>query len=156
MNKAGKVSVRRATAQDIGAVAGLFDLYRMFYNRPSDLQTCHRFIQARISASESTIFLALDEEDATPLGFTQLYPTFCSVEASRIFVLYDLFVVDTARGRGVGLTLMESAEHFARSEGAGRIDLETHHSNQRAQRLYESLGYTRDQEFYKYSLELKR
>jgi ribosomal protein S18 acetylase RimI-like enzyme len=40
------------------------------------------------------------------------------------------------------------------STGAVRIDLETAVDNLTAQRLYESLGYVREQAFHKYSLAL--
>ena len=43
---------------------------------------------------------------------------------------------------------------MAKKSGASRIDLETAIDNTSAQALYESLGYQRDTEFYKYSLEL--
>ena len=104
----------------------------------------------------SVIFVAWINTDTQPdaIGFAQLYSTFCSVEASSIWVLYDLFVVEQMRDAGVGRALMNQAQKMAKKTGASRIDLETAHDNINAQGLYESLGYERDNGFYKYSLEL--
>ena len=49
---------------------------------------------------------------------------------------------------------MSHALKLAKQTGASRIDLESAIDNTKAQALYESLGYERDTEYYKYSLEL--
>ena len=148
------VNVVRAGEDDIVAVAEMFDLYRQFYEKAADPEGCRAFIGKRITRSESIVFVAYDAKDGGGLGFTQLYPTFCSVDAVRIFVLYDLFVRREARNRGIGRQLMEQARIHATSAGAGRLQLETHRANDNAQHLYESLGYKRDEEFYTYTLAL--
>lgn len=153
MNQAD-VSIVRAAVADVDAVAELFDLYRQFYDQEPDRKKCRDFIDKRITRSESIVFVAYDAGDGAALGFTQLYPTFCSVLAARIFVLYDLFVRREARDRGIGRALMKQAEDHARAAGASRIQLETHHTNRNAQHLYESLGYKKDDEFFGYSLTL--
>ena len=152
--KTPDVRIQQAQQQDVAAVAVLFDLYRQFYHQPPDPKRCETFIQDRIANGESTIFIATEKVPGTLLGFTQLYPTFCSVAADSIYVLYDLFVAEQARGRGVGRMLMQKAADFAREQGASRIELQTHHTNLGAQHLYESLGYKKDEEFFSYALAL--
>lgn len=93
----------------------------------------------RISTETSTIFLA--KVDNRAVGFTQLYSSFCSVDASPIIILYDLFVDSASRQSGVGKALMDRAKDYAKQIGASRLDLETENTNVNAQRLYESLGY---------------
>lgn len=146
-------TVRRATAADLDALAVLFDGYRQFYECPADLAAARDYLHARMSNDESTIFVAEGDGGAL-IGFTQLYPTFCSVEAGPIFVLYDLFVSADARTRGTGRALMQEAERFARAAGAIRMDLSTAKTNTTAQALYESLGWVRDDLFYPYSRSL--
>jgi ribosomal protein S18 acetylase RimI-like enzyme len=85
----------------------------------------------------------------------QLYPLFCSVAATPIWVLYDLYVDSSARRQGVGKLLMNQARELAKSNGSSRIDLETAVDNVNAQALYESLGYEKEVEFFKYSLSLE-
>ena len=89
------------------------------------------------------------------IGFTQLYPTFCSVRAAHTFVLYDLFVTPAARGTGAGRALMLAAEAHARKAGAARMELSTAKTNVVGQALYESLGWERDISFLVYGRDLR-
>ena len=147
------MQIVRASNEDLEDVAELFDAYRQFYRQPPDRDRARQFIRRRMDAGESIVFLARDS-DSTALGFTQLYPSFCSVAAGRILVLYDLFVAESARRRGVGRGLLERARELAEEMGAVRMDLATAIDNRRAQSLYESLNWQRDEEFYHYSLDI--
>ena len=69
--------VRQAALADLDLVAPLFDAYRQFYGRASDLAAATAFLRDRFGHGQSVIFLALD--GAEPVGFTQLYPSFSSV-----------------------------------------------------------------------------
>jgi ribosomal protein S18 acetylase RimI-like enzyme len=144
----------RASLEHVKPVAELFDLYRQFYQQPSDPTLAETFIRERIENGESAVFLAL--ENGSAAGFVQLYPSFCSVEAVRIQILYDLFVTQEFRRGGIAEALMNRATEFARESGAKRIDLLTGVENFAGQALYEKLGYRRvPPEFYPYSLEVQ-
>ena len=88
------------------------------------------------------------------LGFTQLYPTFCSVAASNVWVLYDLFVAPEARRKGVARALMDAGTELGKKSGAAWLKLETAHTNIPGQTLYESQGWHKDEEFLTYFLAL--
>jgi ribosomal protein S18 acetylase RimI-like enzyme len=149
-----RVNTRRAVRGDLDAVAPLFDAYRQFYEKPADLALARRYLEERFARDESVIFVAEDAKGAI-VGFTQLYPTFCSVLADRTYVLYDLFVAPAARGTGAGRALMRAAEAFAAGAGAARLDLQTAKTNLVGQSLYESQGWQRDNDFYVYTKALK-
>jgi ribosomal protein S18 acetylase RimI-like enzyme len=149
-----KATTRRASRDDLEAIAPLFDAYRQFYGKPADLALARRYLDERFSRNESVIFVA-GNADGAIVGFTQLYPALCSVAADRIYVLYDLFVTPTARGTGAGRALMEKAEAFARESGAVRLQLQTATTNKVGQSLYESCGWQRDNDFYVYEKALK-
>ncbi|MDC0370432.1 GNAT family N-acetyltransferase [Porticoccaceae bacterium] len=146
------IEVARASAEDADMVALLFDQYRQFYEQNSNVALAKNYINERISTDTSVIFVA--RVDERPVGFTQLYSSYCSVDATPIWVLYDLYVQQDARRLGAGKALMNRALAHAKASGASRIDLETEIDNVNAQQLYESLGYIRDTVFYKYSLEV--
>lgn len=146
------MQVRLAHMDDLDEVTRLFDRYRIFYGQVSDIDAARKFIQMRFQQGDSTILIALDE--LRGVDFTQLYPIFSSVSMKRVWILNDLFVEETARCQGVGTQLMQVAESFARQTGAVRIALSTQMTNQRAQSLYESRGYVKDEVFYHYSLPL--
>ena len=148
------MKIDKATLDDLNEVARLFDLYRQFYECEPDLELAREFIAARISNGESTIFIAVGPGNEV-MGFTQLYPSFCSVEAVMILILYDLYVDANHRKSGVGEALMNRATEHARRCGAARIDLLTDKTNLAGQSLYEKLGYVRtNQDFFAYSLAL--
>lgn len=148
------VTTRLATDRDLPAVAELFDAYRQFYDMPADLPLARRYLAERFERGESVVLVAEDARGEI-IGFTQLYPAFCSVIADRTFVLYDLFVTPAARGTGAGRALMEAAEAYARAHGAARLELQTAKTNAVGQSLYESCGWKRDQLFYVYAKTLK-
>ena len=142
-------SVTTASRGDLDALAPLFDAYRQFYDQPADLKRAREYLDARLSASEAMIFICKDAAgDAA--GFTLLYPTFCSVAAAPVFVLYDLFVAPGNRRMGVATALLTCAQSFALDKGAAWLKLETAIDNHPAQALYESMGWVRDDEFYTY------
>ena len=161
MSNFPSIHVRQAAVSDLAALVPLFDGYRQFYGKPSDIGLAHSFfiglahsfLLERFQHHQSVIFIAM-QPDGTAVGFTQLYPMFSSVSAARTFILNDLFVVQEARRKGVGIELLKAATQFGRSVGAIRLSLSTAIDNQTAQALYESLGWVRDTEFYAYSLSL--
>jgi ribosomal protein S18 acetylase RimI-like enzyme len=146
------LTTRHATPDDLDALAPLFDAYRRFYAQPGDVALASAYLHGRMERRESAILVA--EADGQMLGFCQLYPSWCSVAAARIFVLHDLFVDEDVRRAGVGRALMLAAQAFGREAGAARLDLGTARANVRAQALYESLGWVRDDVYLVYSLSL--
>lgn len=146
-------AIERATLADLDALASLFDAYRVFYAKPSDPETARAFLRERLANGESVILLARDA-NGNALGFTQLYPCFSSVSARSLWILNDLFVVASARRRGVARALIERARQHAVKTGAVRLTLQTAHDNARAQALYESLGWVRQEGMLEYALEL--
>lgn len=103
---------------------------------------------------ESVVFVA-ERQGHGIVGFSQIYPSFCSVAAARIGVLYDLFVEPGSRKLGVGRALMRAAESHAAGSGLARLELSTARTNLPAQSLYESLGWVRDEAFHVYSKALQ-
>ena len=129
-------------------LAPLFDDYRQFYGRPSDVAAARAFLRERFDHGESVIFLAHAAD--VPVGFTQLYPSFSSVSLARTFILNDLFVVPGQRRSGVGSALLRAATDHARALGAVRVTLNTDIQNTSAQAVYETRGWKRDREYFVY------
>ena len=148
------ITIRRARQDDLDNLAVLFDLYRQFYECPSDPEAAKRWLQHNMEAQRSIIFTA--DTGSELLGLTQLYPALCSVDLVEYYVLYDLYVLADARRQGVARALMNAASHWAREQGAARLDLETARDNAAGQALYRDLGYTLDEIFLKFSLDLTR
>ncbi|UUZ84260.1 GNAT family N-acetyltransferase [Paenibacillus sp. P26] len=150
------VHIAQAELEDVPHIVPLFDAYRIFYGQSSDPAQAARFLKELQEGGHSVIFFAYAGSSRSDvLGFTQLYPSFSSVSMRPIWILNDLFVASSARGRGVGRRLMQAAKEYAEATGALRLELSTARDNHTAQRLYESLGYVRDETFYHYSLNVR-
>lgn len=143
------MNIYQAQPQDVDTVLPLYLAYRRFYEVEERAQQARDFILKRLQLNESVIFFA--EVDGKAVGFTQLYPLFCSLEMKRIWLLYDLFVDASARQHGVAQRLIDRAEQLAKESDSAFIMLSTATDNTRAQSLYEQRGFVRDNDFYVYN-----
>jgi ribosomal protein S18 acetylase RimI-like enzyme len=126
--------IREATLNDLEALAVLFDEYRVFYKKRSDIVAAASFLKDRIANNESKIFIISD--DHALAGFVQLYPIFSSTRMKRLWLLNDLYVNAKYRKSGFGEKLIEKAKQLARSTNSCGLFLETSKSNTAANKLY--------------------
>lgn len=154
MEEQKRFTLRQAGAEDLAQLAKLFNEYRVYYGQASDVEAGAAFLAERLERKESVVFLALTPEGEAA-GFTQLYPSFSSVSARRLWILNDLYVGEAYRGAGAATQLMREAENFARVTGAKGLTLTTRKDNLTAQRLYEGLGYVREETFYTYDFDFE-
>jgi len=143
------IRTRIATESDLAAIAELFDSYRQFYEQAPDAQVAQRFIAERLRNHDS-ILLVAEEGDGDAVGFCQLYPSFCSIEAKPIYILSDLFVRPNARRSGAGTALLKAAEKYSSQNGRVKMELTTAKTNKVAQAAYQSLGWQQDEVFLAY------
>jgi GNAT superfamily N-acetyltransferase len=144
------VKIEHATLKDVTELASLFDQYRVFYKKPSDIEAAKKFLKDRIQAFESVIYVAYADKNVM-VGFTQLYPVFSSTRMKRLWLLNDLFVDPLYRGKGISLALIEKTKEMARQTGACGVMLETARTNEIGNRLYPKAGFTVDKDHNYYS-----
>ena len=143
--------ITQAGIEHLNELAPLFDAYRVWYHQTSDIESAKVFLRDRIQNNESVIFIAYDENSA--VGFTQLYPIFTSVGMQRAWLLNDLFVHDSARGKGIATQLLEAAKQHGRNTEAKWLMLQTGNDNYTAQALYQKDGWQKVRDiFYEYAL----
>lgn len=150
-----KIEIKRIDQNEADLVVGLFNQYRIFYGKLSDLGMAKAFIDARLESSESVIFVALEENK--PVAFTQLYPKYSSVRLVKNWILNDLFVDPEYRKKGIGEALIKTVMDFGRGQGSTFVQLETAVDNFTAQSLYEQIGFVKqgpDEEFLLYKIEI--
>ncbi len=137
------ITTRQAAVHDLDKLATLFDLYRVFYKKDSDKESVKEFLKDRIENNESVIFIA-EDEDKTLSGFVQLYPLFSSTRMQRLWLLNDLYVLASSRGKGISVLLIDKAkEHCKLSKGCGLM-LETAKSNVIGNQLYPRTSFELD------------
>jgi GNAT superfamily N-acetyltransferase len=130
-----------AQAHEAGTVAGLLCEFRDWwgYAEPSDAEMGVR-VKRLIESSEAEFLLA--GETGAPAGVCQLRYRFGLWLGAPDCWLEDLFVRESARGRGVGRALAEAAIARARERGSRRIELDVNDANPAALALYEHLGFS--------------
>ena len=148
------MTVSAAVAADLADLTRLFAGYLRFYQVLRADADIAAFLGARLQHGDAQLFIARDGQGAAQ-GFVQLYPFHSSLALEPAWLLSDLYVDESARRSGVGEALMKAARAHAEVSGACGLQLETAQTNLAARRLYERLGYVRDEQFFTYWLSLR-
>ena len=143
-------TVEAARPGDLEETGRLFHDYLLFYERDPDRAVVGAYLHDRVTEGDSLLFVARLEDRI--VGFVHVYPGWSSLDLAPAWTLEDLFVIPTARRQGVARSLIGHVHAAARAAGAVAVRLETSHDNLAAQRLYESIGYRRDEVFRTYSI----
>ena len=141
-----------ATADELDELLPLFAAYQRFYgaDRPDDAHN-REFFGRFVDPSDHGSLLGA-WQGGKAVGYAGLFWTFTSVSTRDIVLLNDLFVVEEARGAGVGRALIAATVEIARERGAAKVRWWTELDNRRAQSLYESTGAARSA-WFEYELE---
>ena len=147
--------IRLAGPEDAAAVAGLLHAMDAHYGLDvaADLGEALAMVMRTITTGEGTRFvLALAE--SRPVGLACFVVLRPGRRLAGLVFIKELFVIEGARGRGIGTALFRWLASYARENGIARIDLTTERVNVGAQRLYERIGGIRqDKVFYRFDLE---
>ncbi len=142
------IQIKKIGLTELDDAAILFNAYRVFYNKPSDIESGKAFLKERIQKEESVIYGAYEGD--TIVGFTQLYPLFSSTRMKRLWLLNDLFVQPSARGKGISIQLIDAAKDLCRQTDACSLCLETGLDNVIGNQLYPRTGFELDDEYNHY------
>ncbi|MCQ4345961.1 GNAT family N-acetyltransferase [Pseudomonas stutzeri] len=137
------MQIRPATLADVPALGQLLaQLFAQEAEFAPDQTAQQRGLAAIVGdPALGTILVAV--EDGRLLGMVNLLYTMSTALGARVALLEDMVVDATARGRGLGSALLESAIGHARSCGCRRITLLTDGDNLAAQRFYARHGFVR-------------
>jgi ribosomal protein S18 acetylase RimI-like enzyme len=144
------MTVSKATIHDIDPLSMLFNEYRIFYKKESDLQNISAFLSERLNNNDSVIFVAKSANNNF-MGFVQLYPLFSSTRMKRLWLLNDLYVNPTFRGQKVSVMLIDRAKQLALETNSAGLMLETAKSNTAGNNLYRKTDFILDTEHNYYS-----
>jgi GNAT superfamily N-acetyltransferase len=144
------IKIEQATINHLDKLSIIFDQYRVFYKKASDVVAAKKFLRERMEKNESVIFVSFDDKNVMT-GFTQLYPLFSSTRMKRLWLLNDLFVHTDYRGKGFSVALIDKAKELCKETGACGLLLETAKTNTIGNNLYPRTGFVLDQEHNYYS-----
>lgn len=86
------------------------------------------------------VFIAEDERHSY-VGHLIVGQTTGTISELTFGYVYDVFVEEEFRGKGVGKLLLEKAEDYCRRKGHSRIALSVSATNDSAIKLYSRIGY---------------
>ena len=136
------MQIREAKLSDLENLSDLFNSYRMFYGKKSDLKVANEFLRSRIENKDSKIFVCDLNNELS--GFVQLYPIFSSTRVSKYWLLNDLFVDIEKRGKGYSKLLIDRSKELVIESKACGMMLETEKSNDIGNMLYQSTGFKKN------------
>jgi GNAT superfamily N-acetyltransferase len=140
-------------AAEYEALLPLIADYQRFYEvEDIDGERNRAFFKRFLAPSGDGLLLGARDDDEL-VGYACLYWTFSSLSAAEAVLMNDLFVAESARGRGAGRALIEAAAAAGRERGASQLEWATAPDNLTAQRLYDSTGAARS-EWLEYDLSL--
>ena len=148
------MNVREAKITDLDPLCELFDGYRVFYRKKSDLDAAKSFLLERLNNKDSEIFVCETNEHQL-VGFVQLYPLFSSTRMKKMWLLNDLFVNPDYRGKGISVNLIDRAKKLVKDSSACAMFLETEKSNVIGNHLYPKTGFELNEEsnYYQWNAE---
>ena len=137
------VSVRRSTRNDAPAIARLEAEFSDYLESLGDPNP-GTFSEERYLADgcgPGRAFSGLIAEiDSEPVGYLFYCPGYDSDHGGRIVWVVDLFVTQSARGRGVARSLMRAVARICRDSGGSQVLWFVYTRNKLAQQFYEHLG----------------
>ena len=128
--------IRAALPADEAAWRQLWRAYCAFYDAQLSDEVTNRTWK-RILDPDSQIMCVVAEVDGQVYGFANCVVHENTWETQAICYLEDLFVLDSARRRGVASALLEWLRNAMRAEGWARLYWVTKADNAEARRLYD-------------------
>jgi GNAT superfamily N-acetyltransferase len=139
------VTIDRVTEPDLEALLPLMRGYCDFYEvAPSD-EALLEMSRALIADPDREGVQLLARAEGRALGFATIFWSWATTSAERIGVMNDLFVAPEGRGTGVAEALIEACRAECAARGAGKLTWQTAPDNERALRVYDRVGATREQ-----------
>jgi ribosomal protein S18 acetylase RimI-like enzyme len=133
------LELRSLKEEDRAGWLALWSGYLEFYKQElSDEQTAITW--QRLLHSQDGLHAIVAEQDGQLVGLAHYFWTPSTWQQNKDLYLEDLFVSPTARGNGIGRSLIEALVEICLKAGGSKVHWQTHHSNKNAIALYEKLG----------------
>lgn len=102
---------------------------------------------AKLSKRETDKIFVAENENHAFLGYLWVGEGTNMMTGLKHGYIYDIFVKEEFRGKGVGKILVEKAESHCRERGYSRILLMVSVSNESANKLYNRMGFKAEQTY---------
>lgn len=139
--------IEEVTHENINEVLPLIRKYQEFYGVAIINDEKNKMFFSQFIKSDNGV-LHLYKCEGKAIGFSTIYNGFSSTRAETVAVLNDLYVSPSYRGKGYGKELVDHAVKVAKSKGYSRLQWLTAQDNEKAQKLYNTLGASKSSWFF--------
>ena len=133
-------------ARDLAAVVDLQEEFYKAGGYPFDRAIAERAL-AQLSRDPSLGRLFIIEDQGNVVGYLVVTFGFTLEFGGRDAFVDELYVIESARGKGLGTAALELAEDMCRDEGLRALHLEVEFKNEAARRLYANNGFAEHTRF---------
>jgi GNAT superfamily N-acetyltransferase len=148
----GGITIRFAEPADCGLLLRLIRELAAFERTPGAVVASEDDLRRFGFGPERQFEAILAFLDDEPVGCALFHPRFSTWLGRPGLYLEDLYVVERARGQGVGRRLMARLAAIAVERGWGRIDFQVLHWNP-ARQFYRRLGMTHLDDWLRYGAD---
>lgn len=146
------VTLRAATPADTPQILGFIRALAEYERLLDEVVATEAGLGAALFGPRPYAEVVIAEDAGTPVGFALFFHTFSTFVGQPGIYLEDLFVIPTARGKGVGRALLAHLAQLAVARGCGRVEWAVLDWNRPAIGFYESLGARPNEEWTVYRL----
>lgn len=132
--------VRSVTHADFARWNELWKGYNLFYGRPALAPEITQMTWSRFFDAYEPVHALIAEREGQILGIVHYLFHRSTIMIEPTCYLQDLFTAESARGQGIGRTLIESVYERAKTAGAHRVYWHTQETNQVAMKLYNKVA----------------
>jgi GNAT superfamily N-acetyltransferase len=147
-------SIELVKEADLPDLLPLMRAYCEFYEAaPADAQLLTLARALLADPEHEGLQLIARDAKGRAVGFATVFWSWSTTAAGRIGVMNDLYIVPSARGRGLADRLIEVCAERCALRGAASLEWQTAPSNLRAQAVYDRVGGKREA-WLNYTLEV--
>jgi GNAT superfamily N-acetyltransferase len=134
------VNVREARREDVALILSFIRKKAAFDGVPDWVEATEEKLASELFGSKPVAFVLFAEIEGKAVGFAIYFLTFSSFLSRPGIWLDDLYVDESARGRGAGKALLSHLAKIADERGYGRIEWVTADNNAKGLAFYRSKG----------------
>lgn len=136
----GDITIRRAHAGDEADILRLVVALAVYEREPDAVRATAESLRTTLFGDNAQVFAHVAEQDGQIVGLALWFLTYSTWTGAPSLYLEDLFVADSARGRGTGRALLATLAREGKALGCARMDWAVLDWNETAKQFYRHIG----------------
>jgi GNAT superfamily N-acetyltransferase len=135
--------IRPVQPDDFTKWKELWDAYNTFYGRAGQTALAPDITEAtwgRFFEPHESMHALVAESNTELLGIAHFLFHRSTIQLGPTCYMQDLFIVESARGKGIGRALIHAVYERAKEAGSERVYWQTHETNHDAMKLYDKVA----------------